>query len=79
VTGQLRRRFWIEAALALLSAFFLLLTVLWQDWIEIVFGVDPDHYSGSLERTIVVVLIAMTVTTIALAGREWRRRVAVTA
>jgi hypothetical protein len=79
MTGQLRRRFWVETILALVSAFFLLLTVLWQDWIEIVFGVDPDHYSGTLERAIVVVLIAVTVASIALAGREWRRRVAVTA
>src|SRR5438067_12614702 len=28
-------------------------TILWSDWIEIVFRVDPDRGSGTLERAIV--------------------------
>lgn len=70
---QLRRRYWVETGMALLSSVVLLVTVLWKDWIEIVFRVDPDQSSGSLEWLIVLVSLAITVTAVALARREWRR------
>lgn len=70
---QLRRRYWIETGMALLSSVVFLLTVLWKDWIEIVFRVDPDQSSGSLEWQIVLVSLAITVVAVALARREWRR------
>jgi hypothetical protein len=70
---QLRRRYWVEAGMALVSSVVLLVTVLWQDWIEIVFRVDPDQSSGSLEWLIVLVSLAITITAVALARREWRR------
>ena len=73
MSEQLRRRYWVETGMALVSSVVLLLTVLWKDWIEIVFRVDPDQSSGSLERLIVLVSLAITVTTVALARREWRR------
>ena len=69
----LRRRFWIETGMALASGVVFLLTVLWKDWIEIVFRVDPDQYSGSTEWLIVFVSVAITVTMVALARSEWRR------
>jgi hypothetical protein len=43
---QLRPLFWIEALLALGNAALLVMTVLWKDWIEIVFDVDPDAGSA---------------------------------
>lgn len=46
------RRFLAETALAVTSAVFLLLTLLWKDWIELVLRVDPDRGSGSLEWSI---------------------------
>ena len=70
---QLTRTFWIEAALAAASALFLALTLLWQDWIEIVFGVDPDNSSGSLEWVIVGACLFVTVVFALLARQEWRR------
>ena len=71
---QLRRRFWVEVALAVASGIFFVLTLFWKDWIEIVFGVDPDQHSGSLEWLIVGLLLAATLATTGLARREWQRR-----
>jgi hypothetical protein len=70
---SLRWVFWLEIAAALLSAVSLVLTLLWRDWIEIIFHVDPDHGSGALEWLIVVASLAATVFLGALARHEWRR------
>jgi hypothetical protein len=70
---KLRPRFWIEAALAILSVLFAALTLLWKDWIEIVFRVDPDHHSGALEWVIALTFTAATIVCSALARLEWRR------
>lgn len=53
---KVRTRFWLEAILAALSTGFFILTLLSRNWIEIVFGVDPDNSSGSLEWLIVAAL-----------------------
>jgi hypothetical protein len=68
-----RRRFWIEAGLSALSAGLFVLTLIVPDWIEAVFGVDPDRHSGSLEWAIVGVLLVTTLVSSMLARREWRR------
>ncbi len=67
------RRFWIETALAVLSAVLFLLTLFVPDWIEAVFRVHPDAQSGSLETTIVTALAVTTFVSSVLAHREWRR------
>jgi hypothetical protein len=72
------RRFRLELGLAAISAALLLATILWRDWIEIVFRVDPDHGSGSLEWMIVAVAALSAVTFAALARIEWRKARAVT-
>jgi hypothetical protein len=33
-------------------------TLVWNDWIELLFKVDPDAGDGSLEKAIVAVLVA---------------------
>lgn len=48
-----------------------ILTVSWPDWIEHVFGVDPDHHSGSFEAG---VSAAFLVVTLSLATRRRLRR-----
>jgi hypothetical protein len=70
---SLRWRFWIAVVAALSSAASLVLTLLWRDWIEIIFHVDPDRGSGALEWLIVVALLSATVLFGTLARNEWRR------
>jgi hypothetical protein len=71
--SNLSLRFWIEATVATLAAFLGLLTLAWHDWIEGVFGVDPDHHNGSLEWIIVVVLLAVALVLARSARTQWRR------
>jgi hypothetical protein len=60
-------RFWFEAVLAAVSGLLGLITLVWRDWIEIVFGVDP-------EWVIVFVLLLIAVVAGALARAEWGRQ-----
>ena len=69
-TAPTRRRFLIETGLAIASAALLLLTLISREWIELIFGVDPDGGSGALEWAIVGALLAVTVAFGALARRD---------
>jgi hypothetical protein len=69
----LRVRFWVEGALATLGTIASLLTLSWPNWIELAFGFDPDHGSGVLEWSIVVVAVILTATCFVLARAEWQR------
>ena len=69
-TAPTRRRFLVETALAVVSAALLLLTLLWKDWIELVFRVDPDGGSGALEWAITAVALAVAVASGVLAHRD---------
>jgi Co/Zn/Cd efflux system component len=69
----MRTRFWLESALAGLTAALFVLTLVWRDWIEAIFKVDPDQYSGSFEWMIVAVCGLLTVGFGFLARYEWRR------
>jgi hypothetical protein len=68
-----RIRFWIEAALASLTAGLSVLTLISREWIEWLFGVDPDGGDGSLEWAIVGILLLATVIFAWFARLEWRR------
>jgi hypothetical protein len=68
-----RMRFWVELGLGVVSGLFLLLTLATREWIELVFGVDPDDGSGALEWTIVTCLGLLTLVLTAVARRERRR------
>jgi hypothetical protein len=68
----MRKRFWIEAGLAVVSGFLLLLTLVNSEWIEASFRVDPDGGNGSLEWLIVAALLATTVAFGLLARAERR-------
>jgi len=67
-----RSRFWVEAALGSLAAILTVATLVSPDWIEIVFGVDPDQGSGLLEWGIVVGLALASILFGLLARAEWR-------
>jgi hypothetical protein len=69
----MRLRFWIEVSLAAAAGLLAAVTLLTREWIELVFGVDPDAGSGGLEW-LLVALTAATAVAFALAARlEWRQ------
>lgn len=61
MTARTRTRFWIETALAVLSACLLCATLFDREWIEVVFRVDLDHGTGALEALTSVGLLAATI------------------
>ena len=67
-----RTRLRVDAVLASLSAFLLVLTLVVPDWIEVVFRVDPDGGSGELEWLIAGAFALGTVGFGLAARREWR-------
>ena len=67
-----RSRLRVDAVLASLSAFLLMLTLVLPDWIEVVFHVDPDGGSGELEWLIAGAFALGTVGFGLAARREWR-------
>lgn len=71
--NALRRRFWLEAGIATVTSILFVITLVQRDWIEIVFGVDPDNRNGTLEWLIVGVLLVVMITLFTLASYEWRR------
>jgi hypothetical protein len=71
---SMRTRFWVESALAGATALLAVVTLAWHDWIETIFGVDPDHGNGSLEWLFVAVMAAAAVSFAGLARAEWRAR-----
>jgi hypothetical protein len=71
--ASMRTRFWIEAGLAVVSVGLLLVTLISREWIEVVFGVDPDHGNGSLEWLIVGSTAIVALVVAIIARSEWRR------
>jgi hypothetical protein len=71
--GTRRLRFWIESSVAGTSLLLALLTLVWRDWIEAIFGVEPDNHSGEFEWLIVAVLLVVAVAMAITAHFEWRR------
>ena len=69
----LRRRFWFATIFALIAAFLAVLTAVRPDWIELLFGIEPDEGSGSLERLVVGIAVAVAFTASLFALTEWRR------
>ena len=69
----LRRRFWLESILGSITAVIAVVTLFWHDWIEAVFGVDPDKGNGSAEWLVVLTLLILTAALAIGARFEWRR------
>ena len=73
ITHQVRGRFWIETVCGTVGAILFVVTLFSREWIEAIFGVDPDGGSGALEFGIAFGLLAVSVVSSTLALREWRR------
>jgi hypothetical protein len=69
----LRHRFWLESALASATGIMTVVTIFWRDWIETVFGIDPDKGNGSAEWLVVVILAILTALLAVGARSEWHR------
>jgi hypothetical protein len=69
----LRIRFWLEVILGSFSGILAVVTLFWRNWIEAIFGVDPDKGNGSAEWLVVIVLLVVTATLAVGARIEWRR------
>jgi hypothetical protein len=58
--------------LNLFTATSVILTPVWPQWTEGIFGLDLDSGGGSSERLVVLGLLAATLILSALARRKWR-------
>jgi len=47
--------------------------LVWKDWIEVVFGVDPDAGNGSFEAVLTLASVVAFVASTAAAGWDYRR------
>jgi tetrahydromethanopterin S-methyltransferase subunit E len=73
VRKALRGRFWLETGLAILTGILFGITLVWHNWVEIIFKMDPDQGSGLLEWLVVGTLLVVTIALIILARNEWRK------
>lgn len=71
--GGNRSLFWAESVLAALNGALVVDTMISREWIEVVFGVDPDHGNGSLEWLIIAGVAILTILFALAARYEWRR------
>lgn len=70
---SLRARFWVESVLAAITGVLFVVTLFVRNWIEVVFGVDPDQQNGALEWVIVGALFVVTLVFGVVARGEWQR------
>jgi len=70
---SLRIRVRIETILAIVGAALALLTLVWPEWIEAIFGVEPDGGNGSLEWIIAVGFLVVGLGMGLLARHDQRR------
>ena len=69
MTQRPQLRFWIDTGLGLISAVALVMTVTMPDWIERIFGLEPDRGDGSTEWGLAISLAVATVVFFADARR----------
>jgi hypothetical protein len=60
MTHRQSLRLWIETALGVVSAVALIMTLIIPDWIERIFGFEPDGGNGSTEWGLAIFLAIAT-------------------
>jgi hypothetical protein len=73
-THGLRKRFWIEAGLATATGILFIMTLISREWIEVVFGVEPDGGNGELEWLVSFAFLVATITFAVVARGEYKKR-----
>ena len=68
----MRLRFWGALVGGGLSAVLAIVTLISREWIEFIFGVDPDGGNGGLEWAIVVGTAVIAIACFWWAGVEWK-------
>lgn len=71
ITGMRKRLITAEILMAGLSGLLGAVTIFWRDWLELFFGWDPDHHSGTAEILLIAGLAALSVTLGCVA--RWQR------
>lgn len=67
-----KRRAWLATSFAVVGLTLSLLTLVWGDWIELLFGADPDQHSGALELLVSGAFLGASALLAGLARRDWR-------
>jgi hypothetical protein len=68
----MRLQFWGALAGGGLSAVLAVVTLVSREWIEFLFGVDPDGGNGGLEWAIVAATAVIAIVCFWWAGVEWK-------
>lgn len=71
-----RIRFRIKVVLAVLAAGLAVLTLITREWIELLFGIDPDKGSGALEWAIAAALFVASAVLALIARWDRKRQIA---
>ena len=74
---NLRIRFWVEVALAVVAGGLGVLTLVTREWIELLFDVDPDKGSGALEWAIVIALFVASAALALIAVWDRKRHIGI--
>jgi NADH:ubiquinone oxidoreductase subunit 6 (subunit J) len=69
----MRVRFGLEVVGAVCALVLAIVTLLSRDWMEVVFGVNPDHGSGALEWAVVFAFAAISIGLTLAARQQWQR------
>jgi hypothetical protein len=67
-----RPRAWLATVSAVVGLGLCLLTLVWSEWIELLFGVDPDRGSGALELLVAGAFLVASLLLAREASQEWR-------
>lgn len=70
---QPKTRLALDTALAVIFTANYVATLFWPDWIELVFGAEPDQGNGQFEWTTVAVSGLLAFASIIVARSRWRR------